>query len=115
MPPSFGVPVVSSVLLLASGQLLAQSPPRIDLDALRTAFTDLREPASLQVRNPIYKAQAGAWVMCAEFNAKNAYGGYAGFQRFMAIVGPDRSGKKTAYQVVATGSVAVQMCAADGM
>lgn len=45
----------------------------------------LKDPDSVEFRN-VFVSTANA--VCGEFNAKNSFGGYAGFQRFISA-GPD--------------------------
>jgi hypothetical protein len=46
---------------------------------------NLRDPESVQFRNlTVGKTKAnGAAYVCGEYNAKNGFGGYAGYERFM--------------------------------
>ena len=49
----------------------------------------LKDPGSAQFQSEVYK---GSWVwpqgpMCGEVNAKNAYGAYTGFKRFISASG----------------------------
>lgn len=109
---------VVAALALCAGIASAQpdKAPPLDMTAFRAGFASLKDPDSLQVRNPVYKAKgASTWIMCGEYNAKNSYGGYTGFKRFMAVAGLDRTGKKMAYAVAATETVAMQLCADEGM
>jgi hypothetical protein len=60
----------------------------------RAAVTrDLKDPSSVQFRNLFvvkkpFKSDDGKtyqlYALCGELNAKNSYGGYAGFRRFTA-------------------------------
>lgn len=53
-------------------------------DAEQLAASELRDPSSAQFRNveKIVQPDGGTGV-CGEINGKNAYGGYAGFTRFV--------------------------------
>lgn len=42
----------------------------------------LKDPFSVQYRND--KVMPGGGILCGEYNAKNGYGAFAGFQRFVA-------------------------------
>lgn len=44
----------------------------------------LRDPGSADFRNSRFYSGGPAPVVCGEVNAKNAFGGYTGFQRFIA-------------------------------
>lgn len=41
-----------------------------------------RDPESVQTRNLVTVVRDSTWVVCGEYNAKNGFGGYAGFQEF---------------------------------
>jgi hypothetical protein len=100
-------------LAITTAPTIAQ--PKFDKEAFRSAFSTLKDPGSLDARNIKYAAKSGAWSMCGEFNAKNAMGGYVGFQRFSGVAGFDKSGKKAVYFIAATGDVADMMCSQEGM
>lgn len=45
----------------------------------------MRDPESAQFRDvSVHAVAGGEKVVCGEVNSKNGYGGYAGFQRFVA-------------------------------
>ena len=44
----------------------------------------LKDPESVQFRNAFVSNAIGAPVVCGEVNAKNSFGGYMGFQRFVS-------------------------------
>lgn len=44
----------------------------------------MRDPASVQFRD----VRAGRQTLCGEINAKNGFGGYVGFRRFIATFAP---------------------------
>jgi hypothetical protein len=48
----------------------------------------LRDPDSAEFRNVRFYSGAGVPVSCGEVNAKNGFGGYTGFERFVAM-GPE--------------------------
>lgn len=57
-------------------------------DAKQRIAAQLRDPSSaefrgLELRRYVFEAQPGTAV-CGEVNAKNGFGGYAGFSRFYA-------------------------------
>jgi len=68
------------VLLLYALLLASCGKPEDDSD-LKAAFaaSALKDPSSVQLRN----VQANAEVICGEFNSKNSYGAYAGFEPFV--------------------------------
>ena len=90
----------------------AQTPPKLDEKLLREAMADrLKDADSAKFKAVKYApAEApGLWKMCGDVNAKNTYGGYAGFTRFYAMVSKD--GKKPPYYIVmAVGELADTMC-----
>lgn len=44
----------------------------------------LKDPSSAKFQNVYFSKAGGAPVACGEVSSKNSYGGYAGFQRFVA-------------------------------
>ena len=48
--------------------------------------SNLLDPSSAMFRNLQVKSFAEGYVLCGEVNAKNCYGGYVGFQPFVAGV-----------------------------
>ena len=47
--------------------------------------SSLKDPSSVQYKNVgIITKKAGTKTVCGEYNAKNSYGGYVGFKRFLA-------------------------------
>jgi hypothetical protein len=53
-------------------------------------------------------------VMCGEYNAKNSYGGYAGFSRFMGMVLVEE--RKATYLVMTVqDELANTMCEKHGL
>lgn len=105
--------VLSFVALTA---FAAGKPPKVNESELRKEFKSLKDQESAKFRN-IKFAPAEAedsWMMCGEYNAKNSYGGYAGFSRFMgmAVV----KGRQTIYLVMTVeDEVANSMCAKYGL
>lgn len=48
---------------------------------------EFNDPASVQYRGTItYSPEAGVYATCGELNAKNQFGAYTGFTRFVALV-----------------------------
>ncbi|MGY8590652.1 hypothetical protein QRO08_15945 [Paracidovorax citrulli] len=90
--------------------------PKINEAELRKEFTSLKDPDSAKFRNiKLAKTDtAGAWVMCGEVNAKNSYGGYAGFGRFMGMLFTE--GRKTTYLVMTIDNDSANvMCEKHGL
>lgn len=71
-------------LVEVEAQKVRPSPTMIE--AAKTAIEDdLRDPASARYRNlSAYNIGAGETLLCGEVNAKNGFGGYAGFGVFEA-------------------------------
>ena len=44
----------------------------------------MRDPGSAEFRNSRFYSGSGTAVTCGEVNAKNAFGGYTGYERFIA-------------------------------
>lgn len=113
----FFAPIFVVLMAFAAvGTAHAQVPPKLDEKALRVAMEDaLKDADSAKFKDIQYKAgeTPGAWTMCGSVNAKNAYGGYAGFERFAGFVAKD--GKKVTYIVLRVGGVSDEYCASKGM
>ncbi len=45
----------------------------------------LKDPSSARYRNITYRTRNGLPVLCGEVNARNSFGGYTGFEFFIAI------------------------------
>ena len=81
--------------------------------AFRQNFAD---PGSAQTRAvQVFQSQGGARMICGSVNAKNAFGGFVGFQTFtvVAIPGADYS-KPYVNPIFATGLVANADCGGAG-
>ena len=63
------------------------TPVQIRSAGHRAVLSELRDPSSAQFRN-VRRIQRdnGSTVFCGEVNARNGYGGMAGFTRFEAVV-----------------------------
>lgn len=58
------------------------------LDEARAALEErVKDPSSLQFRKVFISFGGDVRTVCGEFNAKNSYGGYAGFSRFFHVGG----------------------------
>jgi hypothetical protein len=83
--------LISLLFLCALGVAAAAQPSQKELAALVKAakaqlVANLKDPSSVQYRG-LYVARAeesGDLVLCGEFNARNSYGGFAGFEPFIA-------------------------------
>lgn len=97
------------------GFSMAQSAPKVNERALREAMEmHLKDAPSARFKNIRQKKTEantpGIWDICGEVNAKNSYGGYAGFETFVGAT--LKEGKDPVqYFVVRVGGVADQMCA----
>ena len=86
----------------ASGDALASTPPSsqsdtgvapTDLDMLTYSQTQtkqaleakLKDPDTAKYRNVAAYHVAGAYAFCGEVNAKNGFGGYTGYERFVGV------------------------------
>lgn len=55
---------------------------------------DLKDPGSIQTRNIRgYRAATGDRIICGEYNARNSFGGYAGFSGFYVRFTPENTVK----------------------
>lgn len=60
-------------------------PAALVKKAQQSVAAKAKDPASVQFRNIVAKGPSPdpkKWVICGEVNAKNGFGGYAGFTRF---------------------------------
>lgn len=62
------------------------SPEKALEKAKEAIASKLKDPGSAQFRNVKLKIYIDKPVVCGEVNAKNSYGGYVGFKRFIAGV-----------------------------
>lgn len=53
-------------------------------EAMASITKKLKDPGSAQFRNVEMRLFEGKPIICGEVNAKNSYGGYTGFTRFVA-------------------------------
>lgn len=78
------VRLLSAISLLAAtccDSFAAEKPEKdLDIEAKAAIISTLKDPESVQFRG-ISRTPAGD--ICGEYNAKNSYGGYAGFEPFM--------------------------------
>lgn len=52
--------------------------------AKQNVAAKLKDPQSAQFQNLIVSSKSGASIVCGEVNAKNGFGGYTGFKRFVS-------------------------------
>ncbi len=97
---------------------LAKEARTKEVSAVRDAvFEKLRDPASATFKNVVRvvtgadpaAGKVGVPVYCGEVNAKNAYGGYVGYQRFfvfdsLALIGTTDLPDPVGYKVFCIGS-----------
>lgn len=78
--------VVSAVVLSVSTRpAYAQTDPRIEA-AESVAQEGLKDPGSVQFKNVAVKTNSlGVTAVCGEYNARNSFGGYVGFQPFGVV------------------------------
>jgi hypothetical protein len=81
----------------------------------------LKDPASAKFKfTPIISGKTSG-VICGQVNARNSYGGYTGFQPFIAMTAKNTSGRTIGVFVsqgsvnVSDGQIALQMCADKGL
>jgi hypothetical protein len=81
----------TTILLALIPTLAFGSEPRPvtadELAAVRHAVADrLKDPDSAQIRNVMVSPDGENLTVCGEVNAKNAYGGYVGFRKFLGML-----------------------------
>lgn len=108
---------VFSCVALFGVAAAAQTPPALNEKLLREAMiSTLKDAESARFKSIRYAPSdaAGMWEMCGEVNAKNSYGGYAGFTRFYGVVA--KNAKEPPYYIVmALGETADIMCKKVGL
>lgn len=105
-----------ATVLFACAANAAGKPPKVNEKVLRKEFDSLKDQDSAKFRNIKFASgdAEGAWIMCGEFNAKNSYGGYVGFNRFMGMAFVE--GNKTTYLVMTVqDDLANAMCEKHGL
>jgi RNA polymerase subunit RPABC4/transcription elongation factor Spt4 len=101
---------------LAFGRACATTSPAYDAEAgVRRADADLqyaaqeavkaqlRDPESAKFSNVTVVHKPGSTAVCGEVNARNGFGGYTGYQQFMA------SGQMAVIRTAATGDAFVRL------
>lgn len=88
------MPKVSIILYILPSVLVAgcgnSEPSQATKEASYIALNQdlikgrLKDPSSAEFRNAFVSSAIGAPVVCGEVNAKNSFGGYTGFQRFVS-------------------------------
>ena len=68
--------------LFVSTEVAAQD--RFTNIAKATLANQMRDPGSTRFRGLYVSRSSGEPILCGEFNSKNGYGAYAGFQPFVA-------------------------------
>jgi hypothetical protein len=77
--------VASLLLSMGPSIVYAQADPRIEAAELAVK-QGLRDPGSTQFKNVAVKTNSlGEIAVCGEFNARNSFGGYVGFQSFGVV------------------------------
>lgn len=104
--------IAGSIAIVISQLAASQTAPTLNEKLLREAMVNhLKDAESARFKSIVYKPSGpeGMWEMCGEVNAKNAFGGYVGFTKFIGAV--VKHGKKPpTYIVVAVGETADTMC-----
>jgi hypothetical protein len=87
--------IAALVPVLAFAQSDSADAPEIAL--AKTGMMDkLKDPDSAKFKN-LSISKKYPWIICGEVNAKNSYGGYVGYERFIAFL--DRDSKSTVANV----------------
>lgn len=77
--------VMSAIMLICAVMLIGCKPSISKEDKVKEAVAErLRDPDSAQFRNIKSGERRGMFNVCGEVNGKNAYGAYAGYERFVA-------------------------------
>lgn len=71
-----------------SAQRAREQTPGYAKGLAEAALKDrMKDPDAAQFRNEVVYRRGDTLVVCGEVNAKNGYGGYVGFRRFVAMRG----------------------------
>lgn len=84
--------ITLSMAFLISGHAVAQvvddTASLVDQHKLKNVISnlskDLKDPSSLQIRNLHESKSQPQNILCGEYNAKNSFGGYVGYSKFIA-------------------------------
>jgi hypothetical protein len=114
--------VLLAALLLPMG-VLAGAPRAVnsaELAAIRAAVGErMKDPDSAKIRNVVAKRDgSSSWVFCGEVNAKNSYGGYVGFRKFLGMLLVRANTAPIAVLVGVDGgneTAVAQICASKGL
>lgn len=87
MTPAVAYAIATLVLGLALSPA-AEAAPLSVAQAEEAVRREMRDPDSVHFRNVhLYSGVSPGWYkFCGEFNARNGFGGYTGFQHFLADV-----------------------------
>lgn len=100
--------------IIVCAQVAHAQAPKVDEKAVGKVIAEsLKDPDSLRLRNVRLNAadEPNTWHLCGEYNAKNEFGGYQGFQHFVGSA--TRSGKGLVYIVRDAGDFARSFCTAQ--
>lgn len=76
------VAVAAGAVLACQSEAAAREAKMLD-EAKLSVRESLRDPESAQFRNLRVKEKPSGAIVCGEVNAKNGFGGYEGFERFV--------------------------------
>lgn len=91
--------IIGGVLFFHKGKKSDDELMDTTYDYARTALKNkLKDPGSLKTKDLTFTGHRTndggmAGAVCGQFNAKNSYGGYGGFEYFIAQIKVDKEGK----------------------
>jgi hypothetical protein len=100
-------------LMVAAAMIVAacSGPESKAIEAAKTEIREAtRDPDSVKFRDITARNVGDRVVVCGEFNAMNAYGGYVGFRPFMHAGGPTGVLYPRNEREVATRELVLSMC-----
>jgi len=103
--------------MVSCGGAIAQAPPKVNERALRAALEEtLKDSESARFRQIKHKPSGsrGIWTICGEVNAKNGYGGYAGYEPFVGTAAKETSAP-VEYLILGVGEAAGLLCKKEGL
>ena len=78
------IDIVTDMAESGASLVAKNGPEKVKALAMEAVRGNLKDPASAQFRNVRLVEFSGGKVVCGEVNAKNAYGGYVGYTRWVS-------------------------------
>jgi hypothetical protein len=89
---------VQSMAAEVEASLKKLAPQEVLSKVMQNIAYGLKDPDSAKFRNMRFVKYNGRTVVCGEVNSKNSYGGYVGFENFVAGLTSSQAMSSTNYQ-----------------